>query len=196
MRIKANLPYDIWPKVLKTSRYITNRILIKALNQKTLYKVVIGQKLILVHLYLLGCKVYVLDKTILKRHRLIKLDLRAYISYLVGYDSTNIFRIQILSFKKVIRTRDVTFDDDVFYYLSDLDVGSILREYLEDLIETLSLLEYEVKEVDKVFDYIKVEILIVLYSPQETKESLKNLTNQKASFQSPNSKATQDSTQY
>ena len=87
-----------------------------------------------------------------------KLDPRAYIGYLVGYDSTNIFRIWIPSFKKVIRTRDVKFNDDVFYYLSDLDVGSVLREHLEDLIKTLSLLEYKVKEVDKVFDYIKVKI--------------------------------------
>jgi hypothetical protein len=32
MRIKANLPYDIWPKVLKTVGYITNWTPIKALN--------------------------------------------------------------------------------------------------------------------------------------------------------------------
>jgi hypothetical protein len=119
----------------------------------------------LAHLYPLGYKAYALDKTILKRHRLMKLDPRAYISYLVGYDLTNIFRIWIPSFKKVIRTRDVTFNNDTFYYPSDLDVGLVLREHLEDLIKTLSLLEYEVKEVNKVFDYIKVEVPIVLHSP-------------------------------
>jgi hypothetical protein len=119
----------------------------------------------LAHLHLLGCKAYVLDKTIPKRHRLIKLDPRAYISYLVGYDSTNIFRIWIPSFKKVIRTRDVTFNDDTFYYPSNLDVGLVLREHLEDLIKTLSLLEYEVEEVNKVFDCIKVKVPTVLYSP-------------------------------
>jgi hypothetical protein len=119
----------------------------------------------LAHLHLLGCKAYVLDKTILKRHRLMKLDPRAYISYLVSYDSTNIFRIWIPSFKKVIRTRDVTFDNDTFYHPSDLDVGSVLREHLEDLIKTLSLPEYKVEEVNKVFDCIKVEVPTALHSP-------------------------------
>jgi len=93
MRIEANLPHDIWPKVLKTSGYITNQTPIKALNWKTPYEAVTGQKPMLVHLHPLGCKAYALDKTIPKRHRLIKLDPRAHISYLVNYDSTNIFRI-------------------------------------------------------------------------------------------------------
>jgi hypothetical protein len=77
----------------------------------------------------------------------------------------NIFRIWIPSFKKVIRTRDVTFNNNTFYHLSNLDVGSILREHSEDLIKTLSLLEYKVEEVNKVFDYIKVKVPTALHSP-------------------------------
>jgi hypothetical protein len=42
MRIEANLPYDIWPEVLKTAGYIANWTPIKALNWKTLYEAVIG----------------------------------------------------------------------------------------------------------------------------------------------------------
>jgi hypothetical protein len=43
--------------------------------------------------------------------------------------------------------------------------GLVLREHLEDLIKTLSLLEYKVKEVNKVFDYIKVKVPTALYLP-------------------------------
>ncbi|KAM4067965.1 reverse transcriptase (RNA-dependent DNA polymerase) [Hirsutella rhossiliensis] len=51
----------------------------------------------------------------LKRKRLQKLDPRAYIGYLVGYNSTNIFRIWIPHLKKVISTRDVIFDELTYF---------------------------------------------------------------------------------
>ena len=47
----------------------------------------------------------------LKRKRLLKLDPRAHIGYLVGYDSTNIYRIWVPHQGKVISTRDVIFDE-------------------------------------------------------------------------------------
>ena len=71
-----------------------------------------------------------------------KLDLRCYIGYLVGYNSTNIFRIWIPSKGKVIRTRDVRFDSNSSYNPLDLDIGIIIKEKAEELIETLELPEY------------------------------------------------------
>jgi hypothetical protein len=47
----------------------------------------------------------------LKRKRLLKLDPRAYIGYLVGYDFTNIYRIWVPYQGKVISIRDVIFDE-------------------------------------------------------------------------------------
>ena len=64
---------------------------------------------------------------------------RAYISYLVSYDSTNIFRIWIPSQGKVIRTRDVSFDPTVFYDPSDIDLIQILES--EDLLSDVMVLE-------------------------------------------------------
>jgi len=70
----------------------------------------------LAHLKAYGCRVYaiILD-TQLKKKRLNKLDPQAHISYLVGYDSTNIYRIWIPYKSIVISIRDVIFDEKTFF---------------------------------------------------------------------------------
>ncbi|KAI0998592.1 hypothetical protein K3495_g9604 [Podosphaera aphanis] len=59
------------------------------------------------HLQSYGCKAFAHIKN---RPKLSKLTPRAEIGYLVGYESTNIFRIWISSRNIVISTRNVTFD--------------------------------------------------------------------------------------
>jgi hypothetical protein len=49
---------------------------------------------------------------------------------LVGYDSTNIFRVWILTLWRVIRTRDVTFNDGLYYNPFNIDAGELLQEEL------------------------------------------------------------------
>ena len=67
----------------------------------------------LAHLRAYGCRAYAMtEHAQLKKRRLRKLDPRAHIGYLVGYDSTNIFRIPHQG--KVISTRDVLFDEETF----------------------------------------------------------------------------------
>jgi len=88
------------------------------------------------HVY--GCKTYTLDKRIKRGD---KLAPRALIGHLVGYDSTNIYRIWIPSLRKVIRTRDVTFDETSFYDPKGQNIDYLLREALEDTIQTISLPE-------------------------------------------------------
>ena len=53
--------------------------------------------------------------TQLKKKRLFKLDPRAHISYLVGYDSTNIYYIWIPYQGKVISTQDVIFNKNSLF---------------------------------------------------------------------------------
>ena len=59
------------------------------------------------HIEPYGCRAYVHIKG---RPKLDKLVPKAYIGYLVGYESTNVFRIWLLSQKRVISLRDVVFD--------------------------------------------------------------------------------------
>jgi hypothetical protein len=111
LRISANLPSSIWPETVMAASYLNNRTPKKKLGWKTPFEMLTGEKPNLSHLRIYGCRAYPLRKNV---PHLDKLEPRAHIGYLVGYDSTNIFRIWIPSKGKIIRTRDVTFDESQF----------------------------------------------------------------------------------
>lgn len=90
----------------------------------------------LARLYVYGCRAQPLNKHIPRQQ---KLDPRAHIGYLVGHDSTNIYRISIPSLETVVRTRDVTFNEDLFHDPSELDLGHVLREEVDNVVEILDL---------------------------------------------------------
>ncbi len=67
------------------------------------------------HLRVFGSKVYVLIKSkgdlqYRQKHR--KLDAKAHIGFLVGYESTNIYRIWVSHKKKVVSVRELIFNED------------------------------------------------------------------------------------
>jgi hypothetical protein len=64
--------------------------------------------------------------------RLAKLALRAAIGYLVGYKAHNIWRIWIPSNRRVIRARDVQFNENEFY--DSLLPNQRIRVYKEHLL--------------------------------------------------------------
>jgi hypothetical protein len=90
MRIEANLPTDMWPEIVKAAGYISNRTPIRKLSWKTPFEAIKKQKPRFAHMHVYGCRAYPLNHHIPKKD---KLDPRAHIGYLVGYDSTNIYRI-------------------------------------------------------------------------------------------------------
>ena len=90
MMMEANIPSSIWNKAYKTLAYAANHIPIKRLNWKTLFESFIRSKPTLDHMHPFGCRVYSLIHNIPKLQKMLP---RAQIGYLVGYDSTNIFRI-------------------------------------------------------------------------------------------------------
>ena len=72
------------------------------------------------HLRAFGCRAYALTREVKAKLQLKrKLKERAHIGYLIGYDSTTIFRIWVPSLDKVIRTRDVRFNESLFYRADD-----------------------------------------------------------------------------
>src|SRR5947209_4855021 len=77
----------------------------------------------------------------LKKKRLMKLDLRAHIGYLVGYDSTNIYRIWIPHKGIVISTRDVIFNEKTFFEGKRTDLSEELIAELDTLVEKIKLPE-------------------------------------------------------
>jgi len=73
----------------------------------------------------------------LKKKRLSKLDLRAHISYLIGYNSTNIYRIWILYKGIIISTRDVIFNKKTFFNGKQTDILKNLHAELNTLIKKI-----------------------------------------------------------
>jgi hypothetical protein len=148
MRIYSNLPEALFPEIYSTAVYIANRTPVKELGWKTLYEAVFGIPPLVYHLRVYGCWAYPLLKgpnTLLRKE---KLQPRAYIGYLVGYDALNIFRVWIPSRNKVIRTRDVIFDEQKFFNLTELDLGNLIKEPIECIINVLLLVDLTELELD------------------------------------------------
>jgi len=131
MQIGARLPEELWPEAAKTAAYLVNRSPSKQLDWKTPLETLqraLGRQNpspSIAHLRVYGCRAYPLNPRIPRKK---KLEPRAHIGYLVGYNSTNIFRIWVPSEKKVIATRDVTFNETRFYDPEEPDLASQLHE--------------------------------------------------------------------
>ena len=104
---------------------IINRTPKKKLGWKTVFKIVTGFLPYLGYLRVYSCKTYILNKYII---RLEKLRPRAYIGFLVGYNSTNVFNIWIPSQRKIIRVRNIIFDKEVFYEPREINIVQLEKE--------------------------------------------------------------------
>lgn len=90
LRIEANLPGSLWNEAIRTAGHIANRTPMRKQDWKTPFEKVTGNQPALAHLRSYGCKAYTHKHNLPKK---LKLDKRAHIGHLVGYDSSNIFRI-------------------------------------------------------------------------------------------------------
>jgi hypothetical protein len=124
MRSAARLPDSLWPELSKAAVYLLNRLPRYLVNWKTPYDrfhtylahrdgvVVKARRPNETHLKIYGCKAYALTAAAqLKQKRLKRFDPKAWIGYLVGYDSSNVYRIWNPALNKVVSTRDVIFDE-------------------------------------------------------------------------------------
>lgn len=125
MRIQAGLPVYTWPWINQTAGYLMNRTPSKKHAWKTPFEMATGNKPNLAHLVQYGSKAYPIDRAIPRRE---KMRPKAHIGFLVGYDSTNIYLIWIPSQRKVIRTRDVIFDEDRSYMPHEIDAAQLISE--------------------------------------------------------------------
>jgi hypothetical protein len=134
IRVDSHLPHDLWPELVKTAAYLMNRTPTKKLGWKTPWEALTGDRPTLKHLKAIGSKCYFLKHNIAK---LSKLNARSAIGYLVGYQSRNIWRIWHPQKGKVIRHRDVHFDEgskfdpDDLHDLVDLDSYEAVAEAVD-----------------------------------------------------------------
>jgi hypothetical protein len=139
MRIGAKLPSFLWVEIWRAAVYLYNRTPKYIYNWKTPYErfytyfafrdgvVVTERKPDQTHLRVYGCKAFAMTTDALKKkNRRQRLNPRGWIGYLVGYNSTNIYRVWNPLTNKVISTRDVifnekeTFSGDVQHLKDDL----------------------------------------------------------------------------
>jgi len=142
MRIGARLPAAAWSELEPMAAHIANRQPCKVLDWKTPYEY-LQEKLGIpatrrrpagVHLRVPGCRAYPRDKDV---PRAAKNAPRAHIGYLVGYDSTNIYRIWVPSRNVVLSTRDVIFDESRLYDPNEPDLVDLLNAEPEYICETI-----------------------------------------------------------
>jgi hypothetical protein len=128
MRISSHLPAELWREVTRAAVYLYNQTPRYYYNWNTPYErfftsltmrngvQITDQKPQQAHLRVYGCKAYAASSTYLnKRERLKCLNPHNWIRYLVGYDSTNVYRIWNPKKNRIERVRDVIFDEDCVF---------------------------------------------------------------------------------
>ena len=160
MRLDANLLQELQLEVTQAAVYLYNRTLNYVNQWKTPYKVfftyasqtsriVTLKKPRLAYLKAYGCKAFAItNNTHCGKSRLQRLDPKAQIGYLVSYQASTIYRIQIPSLAKVISTRDVIFNED-----------TIFNRKVKDLID--SLMHSTLLEIAAYVQTIKLPPLIL-----------------------------------
>ncbi len=120
IREHAKLSKDLFFECYLTVEHLMNRIFNQTLNWKSL--LICMQKLInqsirleIEHLKMYECKAYLLLKEANVSSRDSKLKSRAFVDYLIDYNSTNIFRIWNSEKDDVSDYRDVIFDESELY---------------------------------------------------------------------------------
>lgn len=124
LKLESNLPSELWPEMVRTAVYLLNRTPKYRLAWRTPYESFFSgiptanaandYKPKMAHLRVIGSKAFALtDHAQLKDQRLkSRTTPKAWIGYLVGYNSQNIFRVWNPVTNRVYITRDVIFNEE------------------------------------------------------------------------------------
>ena len=196
MSIGAKLPSDLWKEVIDASTYLHNRTPREAQSWKSPFETFYKTKPQLAHLKAYGCSAYTMTEDAqLHKNRRQKLQPRAYIGHLVGYRSTNIFRVWIPERHGVISTRDVIFDESRFYegQLPEEGTSEVERETIINRIELpvaeainegileedVEILEYHNDEAEDISDVDRLD------RPDKLIEDLRQAEEQERGLPTP-----------
>ncbi|KAI1840359.1 hypothetical protein JX266_013452 [Neoarthrinium moseri] len=169
MRLSSRLPHRLWKFIVGAAVYLYNRTPrryttekgriwstpIEQLREATWDHTVTGPRAPqIAHLRRYGCKCFVQKKPSQSDFpaRKQKLDSRAHIGYLVGYDSTNIFWVWVPYKKRVLRVRDVIFDEGRLYNADQVAPTSEEAAELEEAIRYVEVHDQEAENMKEVED--------------------------------------------
>jgi hypothetical protein len=146
LQIDSKLPKHLWPEIACAVGYLLNRTpqqknnWITPIERLNRFKGIDNAKPKCSHIRIYGSKAYALNHKIARTD---KLAPRANVGYLVGWDSTNIFRVWVPILKRVIRTRDVTFDESHGFDPKDLEITE-----MPEIINTIRLIALQEHDAD------------------------------------------------
>ena len=103
-----------------------NRTFFKKHEWKTSFEIIIDKKSNFVHIVQYETKIYFLNKNISKKK---KMKIKTHIDFFVNYDNINIFFIWIFNQRKIIRIRDVTFNENSYYRFNEIDLIQFVNEF-------------------------------------------------------------------
>jgi hypothetical protein len=157
MRGHARFPHFLWAEVIKAAVYLLNRTPRQDLYWDTpihaFYTSVAKQnrttppeKPDLSHLKAYGCKAYAMTPAAQEQtQRLWKLQPRAWVGYLIGYDSSNIYRIWNPLTDTIYQIRDVIFDEQEMFFESKeqlcVDLLQMKRHDYKSFLEEIELVQ-------------------------------------------------------
>lgn len=155
MRVAANLPEALWPEAVQTAARLLNMSPLQSQRWRSPNEVLDSWFTSYFRWYdpahvracqtdlrpdwsgirVFGCRAYVLnqDRAAGMLKKKYKVTPRGHIGYLVGYEATNIYRIWLPKQGRVIITRDVRFNEELFYKSDDEKEQVAERELIEDL---------------------------------------------------------------
>lgn len=142
---------ELWAEAVNTACYIRNRLISASCKEKcTPYEVLRGKKPNVSHFKIFGSKAYV-HKPNIRRDG--KFDSRSEEGILVGYCSGNGYRILLNESKRIIESRDVTFDETNIAKGNQL-VSEMVEFDMEEDTEICDLIddEYELGKYNNIGD--------------------------------------------
>lgn len=163
--IDSKLPDGLWPELMRTAVYLLNRTPKQRLKWKTPYESFFScipssqekNQPRIGHMRAIGCKAFALTASAqLKEKRLqSRTSPKAWIGFLVGYNSQNIFRVWNPLTNKIYITRDVIFNEEEFFSADEVQMKQTIGEQtLEEIQARLQAL-LSTEQLDQVIDTVQ-----------------------------------------
>jgi hypothetical protein len=146
LQIGACLSENMWPEAVQAAGYLADRSPTKSFDWVTPIETFYtapsrpNPKPNLLHLRAFSCRAYAYI-LVQKRSRTAEIDPHAHIEYLVGYDSTNNYRVWIPYKDIVISVRDITFNETKVYNPKDAQVTPLLCQHIEEITTVIAVAE-------------------------------------------------------
>lgn len=180
MAQETRFPPELWPEICDAAIYLYNRTPRLSSDWKTPYdkffsRLAVADRVIAsarkpdrTHLRVYGCKAYAMTTDAMKKdNRLERLNPKAWIGYLIGYASSNIYRIWNPHTNRIVSTRDVNFDEEEVYSGDPEEVKKDKRVALEQLEKVLNRIDLdnperkEGKKLGKSAGFEEIEVIPV-----------------------------------